>query len=57
MRKKFFIQMVAELERAARRASGFPIDGAVQGQVRWGFGQPGLVGASLAIAWWVGGTG
>ena len=31
------------LEQAAQRGCGCPIPGGVQGQVRWGPGQPGLV--------------
>jgi len=31
------------LERAAQRGCGCPIAGGVQGQVRWGLGQPGPV--------------
>ena len=31
------------LEQVAQRGCGGPLPGSVQGQVGWGFGQPGLV--------------
>ena len=31
------------LEQAAQRGCGYPVPGAVQGQVGWGPGQPSLV--------------
>ncbi|GAB0186321.1 hypothetical protein GRJ2_001097400 [Grus japonensis] len=44
IRKKFFTVRVGEvLEQVAQKGCGCPIPGSVQGQVGWGFGQPGLV--------------
>ncbi|KAK4815951.1 LOW QUALITY PROTEIN: hypothetical protein QYF61_010445 [Mycteria americana] len=47
IRKKFFTMRVA-LEQVAHRSCGCPIPGNVQGQVGWGFEQPGL-----AEGWWL----
>jgi len=42
--KKFFTMGVVEtLEQVAQRSCGCPLPGIVQGQVGWGFEQPGLV--------------
>jgi len=35
---------VEALEQVAQRSCGCPLPGSVQGQVGWGFEQPGLVG-------------
>ena len=37
------------LEQVAWRSYGCPICGGAQGQVGWGFGQPGLVGCYLPM--------
>ena len=43
VRKFFTVRVVRHLEQVAQRGCGCPLPGSVEGQVGWGFEQPGLV--------------